>query len=512
MDCTHNKPLLVLKIAALLCLGALSGIARGDDRIHFKPGHWVRLPEVVAGRIAVPGTATVVEDDRAGAQFVLPMTELWTAEEEGLELEPLPEGALLVGELNRTPKPGLPPDAVRAALPSRSAIIDLGDMPDRVPESVDLVLCYYFSESKLTSRAQAALARFVHEGGALALVFGDGSMPEGAKPVWQRLLGIEDGGERSFEGLPPALAVPDDFSPDIERVDDAPDGPTFLWKRHGRGVVLVYDTGGDDIPRSGASVEALARRLVATAEEHRRPVRLGPIERDVYGLFGRIGWSEQSRRHLAWLVGGYALAAVGLLVSVGGVVRRGWIRWLIGLVVIAGAGTGTLTLLLAGQSGLSLETHSVVFFCEDTGPVEMVIGRVARLGRGPSPEFRSADPMPPKVVLFDRFSAVQRDWAAYRFRAAWSSVEPLLEVGQSVALVAVRPLSTERAAAIAGAPDSPAPGPGDKLVELVRRSVTGHTFEHRWAEPDAASCLFAPGETGRFTQVRRHPALLIQGD
>ncbi|MFW6158356.1 MAG: hypothetical protein ACOC8E_03265, partial [Planctomycetota bacterium] len=454
-----------------------------------------------------------VESDRAEAQYALPMTDLWAPETDAFDVEPVPEEALLVAELNRSPKPGLPAEGVRSALPTGSAVVALEDVRERVPDSVDVVVSYYFSEGKLTARERAALVRFVRRGGAAVLVFGGGSMPAASEPVWRRLLRVEGGGRREAGGLPRGFLVPDDFSPRREVLEEVADKPAFLWRRCGRGVVVAYDASQDEQVRTNAdAAAAVFGRIVARVRENRRPVRLGPIEPDVYRLFGEVAWSGSSRRRLAWLAAGYAVGAAGLLVSLGGLLgRRAW-SWLVGLGAIAAAGAATVSVLVDGGSGLALETYSVVLSGEGTEPVELVIGRVARLGRGPWPEFRSARSMPPKVVLYDRYSAVQKEWAAYRFRSAWSSVEPLLDVDQSLCLVSCRWPDEVRARALLGAADARPPDAAEGLVDLVERELVGGENRHRWVEPDPAPRLFTPDAARRFTQVRRHPTLLVGAD
>ncbi|MFO7900754.1 MAG: hypothetical protein R6V58_17045 [Planctomycetota bacterium] len=499
--------------AAVLGLAAWTAPARGGETVYFKPGRWVRLPEGTGRHLIAPGTATVVEDDRAEAQYALPMTDLWAPETDAFEVEPVPAGALLVAELNRSPKSGLPAEGVRSALPAGSAVIALDGVRERVPDSVDLVVSYYFSEGKLTARERAALVRFVRRGGAAVFVFGAGSMPAASEPVWRRLLGIEGGGVREVGGLPRGFLVPDGFSPRRDVLEEAGDKPTFLWRRSGRGVVVAYNASQDEpVRRKADAAAALFARIVARVQEARRPVRLGPIAPGVYRLFGGAAWSGSSRRRLAWLAAGYAVGAAGLLVSLGGLLRgRGW-SWLVGLGAIAAAGAATIGVLVGGDSGLALETYSVVLSGGETEPVELVIGRVARLGRGRPCAFRSAGAMPPKAVLYDRYSAVQKEWAAYRFRSAWSSIEPLLDVDQSLCLVSVRWLDDARASALLGAPDVRPPSSSGRLVDLVERELVVGKCRHRWVEPDAAPRLFTPDAARCFTQVRRHPTLVVRTD
>jgi len=490
--------------ACLLIVWVSAALA---DGLHYRPGCWVEVQAPPAGTIPAPGTATVAEAGRAEAQYVLPMAAPWAASVGGetIDVTGLPDAAWLVlelGEGRSAARQGL-----LKALPIGSAVLPAGDMRRGVPESVDLLVCYEFSEGSLQPQERRAIRTFVRRGGAALFVFGSRVIPAASVDLWRDLLGAAGSPERQAPGLPRGFLVPSDF-----RLSWDSDAPRLRWARCGRGVTLVYGLApGGKVLQDAAQAADLFARIVRHAKAHRRPLSIGPIEPKVFGLFGPPGWSAAARRRHALLAGAYAAAAVGLLLSFGAALARSRRRWLAGAACLALAGWGAAHAFTAGQSGLALDVASLVFKDPGTDPAELVFARVTRLGPGRAPVCRSADPMPPKLLLYSRFSVDMQNWVNYRFRPGRATVQPLLKMGQSICFVAARTLSEREWRALrAGAGPTGGTEP-DPLADL---------FKVRWAE-EGVACSFSRAPTRnaarlfdvsadrQFVQVRRRAPLVV---
>jgi len=471
---------------------------------HFKPGRWVEVHAEPPAVLEAPGTATVVEQHHAEAQYVLPMSAAWpTPGTAGQKAIALPEKAWLVARLGT--EPGAAREGLLEALPEGSAVVPLGDVRRGVPESVDLVVCYDFSESRLQPRERLALQVFAERGGAVVLVYASRAIPAASLELWRELFGAQGPAEKQVAGLPRGLLVPSDF-----RLSFDEELPRLVWRRSGRGITLAYGLAPTD-PTLNAreSAAALFERAVLHVRQRRRPVTLGPFDPEVYGLFDAPEWSAVARGRLTLLIVGYAGAAAGLLVSFGGrLARRRW-AWLVGVLCVAAAGAA-LVAALSKNSGLALEERAFLIIEPDAAPVQVTVGRVTRLGPGEAPKLRTAARTRPKLVLYDRFAAAQKTWVRYRFHPDQSTVEPTLDAGQSICLVSVEPVFPGLRSESPGG--GAAPPNADKVIAFFeeRWAKSGAEYTYAWPSPFRPSSLFPRAGPAEFVQVRTHPVLVAR--
>lgn len=496
---------LVVVVAAVLCSDA---VAATNHPIYYRPGSWVEIPASSPGVILTPGAATVVGEERAEAQYALPLSDPWAATfgDAKLGVTAVPAGAWLVAEL--APGAGsktAPRDGILKALPAGSMVVPLSDVRRRVSEAVDLIVCYDFSESNLRPQEQAAVAQFVRRGGAVLLIFASRAIPAASVDFWRSLFGADGEPERQAAGLPRGLLVAADFTLRLDH-----EMPRLVRRQCGRGVVLAYGMApSDNVLKDPDATAKLFARAMHHIRNERRPLAIGPVEPDVFAFFGRPEWSAAPRQRFVLLAWGYAAAAVGLVLSFGRFLMRGRWAWVAGLALVAAAGIATVVWLASGASGLALETTSMLILEPGANPVMVTFARIARLGPGSSPELRSPM-MPPKLVLYSRYSAAQKNWVNYRFRPAGPTVEPLLDVGQNLCLVSIRPVFIGSATA---APPELAAHPPPNADKLVR------FFKERWASKDtdytfswtlqAGSGPFRPDAP--FVQVDAGPTLVVSG-
>jgi predicted amidohydrolase len=502
-------------LVLLACIIA-PGAGRAAEELRFRPGCWVPLPPGASGVIEAPGAATDLRAGPNGTAYALPLSAPWTPQPgSGIEATALRDGAWLVAQLHGGA--GLPAnrEGLLRALPAGSVVQPLGDVRAGVPESVDLVVSYEFSEGSLQPRERDELRAFVRRGGAVLLIYAADQLPKAAEPLWRELFAIRGEPQRKPFGLPRPLRVPDDYAiyldAEIERL---------VWQRYGRGLALAYQVPRADRLQTADAASRLFERVVETVRRRRRPVRVEPVERDFYGLFSRPVWAGSTRRRIAWLVAAYAVGAAALLLSFGGLLaRRRWL-WLVGVAAIAVAGGCAIVGLGVAASGLALDSATIVIREPGADPVQIVIARIARLGPGRAPRLPSAAAMPPRLVLFHRAGA-QDTWATYRFGGNGATLEPHLDSGQHVCFVAIRTLSEREAAALRPAATglSPAPPNADDLIGVVRsrwavRPAAGHPgleYGFRWLAPDPPGRAFAPAADAAFAQVHRGPTLLVTG-
>jgi len=503
---------LIAALAGLLArsAGGLAAASSAAPPIHFKPGRWVELPPLPPGRVTAPGTTTVIETAQADAQYALPMSDPWTAAVGGANLDTagVPEGAWLAAELDHgTGARMTSRDGILKALPPGSSLVRLDHIRRGVPESVDLVICHDFSESKLQPQERAAVRRFARRGGAVFLIFASRAIPAASEELWRDLFGAHGKREKQAPGLPRRFLVPSDFA---LRFD--PDMPRLVWQRCGRGVVLAYGLApGRNILERPEGTTRLFARALAHIRKNRRPLTVGPVDPGVFGLFERADWSARARRRFALLACGYAAAAIGLLLSFGTLLtRRRWVRS-VAVLCIAGGGAAILMALTAGTSGLALDNVAVIMQEPGADPTEVVFARISRLGPGRAPQLRSASAMPPRLVLYSRFSARLKNWVNYRFRPGGATVEPDLEVGQKACLVAIRTTSVESARSSTSAPDAPPPPKAEHIIEFVRQRWTTADMDYtfRWVRPSFPPRAFDVSADKHFVQIHRGPVLLV---
>jgi 6,7-dimethyl-8-ribityllumazine synthase len=454
----------------------------------------------------------MVEDGAPEGQYALPLAAPWPAEPEGARLEPvaIPESAWLAAELGRGASEKARAGILRA-LPDGSALVGLGDLRRGVPESVDLVIAYDFSESRLQPSERAAISAFARRGGAVFFVYASRAIPAASVPLWRELFGAGGGAEIRAPGLPQGLLMPRDF-----RLRFKADMPRLVWQRCGRGIVLAYELEPEGHAlETAAGSERLFRRAVESAARERRPVALGPVEPDVYELFAPPRWSRGPRVRFALLASGYALAAMGLLASAGGPLsRRGW-TWLAGAVCLAAGGAAAIGALSESASGLSLDTAGVLILEREADPVAVVLGRVARLGPGEAPELGSAARMPPKVTVYRRYSAFRKSHVTYRFRPGGGTVQPHLAQGQSQCLISIRVLPRAATERLAARPTVPAPAGGERWIALFRerwadRDAGPEAYRFRWVRAPGELRLFDRSADEAWVQVRRGPVLVVE--
>jgi len=498
-----------LLLLALL-LAAPPARAAPPAAIIYKPGRWVEVPAASPGEIVAPGATTVVGAARAEAQYALPMSEPWATTLGGVRLDitSIPPGGWQAAEIGRS-SGAAARDGILRALPAGSILTRLGGVRRRVPEAVDLIICYDFAESKLQPQERAAVERFVRRGGAVLLIFVSRAVPAASARFWRSLFGAGDAREKQAPGLPRGLLVPNDFTTRIDIPESAADRP-FVWQRAGRGIVMAVGLPArEKMPERSKETERFFRRIVARVRANCRPVGLGPVEPDVFRLFDSPAWSAEPRRRLALLAVGYTAAAAGLLLSFGAMLaKRRW-AWLGGAVCIAAGGAALVFGFTAGTSGLALDTTSVIIVEPGAAPVQVGLARISRLGPGGAPQLMSAAPMPPRLLLYSRHSASEKTWVTYRFVPDGATVEPLLGIGQSLCLASVR-AAPENLALLAAAP---APKNADALEQLFRRrwAMKGVDYEFRWVQAPGGPHPFTVSAEGRFVQIRRGPALVAVG-
>ncbi len=501
---TMRKTLLLALSMAVFSAPVHAGT---DGTSYYKPGRWLEVLVDSPGRITAPGTTTVVEKQSAEAQYVLPMSAPWSAAFNGVRLDVagIAEGGWVAAELagaagNRTAER----DGILEALPPGSVVAPLGDIRRGVPSSFDLVICYDFSEGNLQPQERIALEQFVRRGGAVFLIFASRAIPAGSVGLWRTLFGATGTPQKQAPGLPRGLRVPGDFE---LRFDAAM--PRLVWQRCGRGVVIAYGLAPNEkVLEQPEGTTELFNRVVFHIREARRPLTLGPVEPDVFGLFEETGWSASSRWRFALLACGYAGAAAGLILSFGSFVsRRRWM-WLAGMLCIAAGGAAVILGATADRSGLALDTVAMVIQEPQTDPVDVVLGRISRLGPEDALQLRSATPIPPRLVLHSRFSASRKNWVNYRFFSHRSTVEPMLDTGQRLCLASVR----AAAETTPGEQVQPPPN-ADKLIGFFRKhwaeGETTYTF--RWARSAVPRRLFESSAGGTFSQISRATVLFVSG-
>ena len=540
-----RKALSIALLAAVCGGWAFAAFAATAGRTYYRPGQWVEVPAAGPGPISAPGSTTLVEEDGADTQYALPLSAPWAAvaDESPFDARDLARDAWLAAVLDPGARiPGAARDGLRRALPAGSELIPLGDIRRGVPESVDWIICHDFSESKLQPQERTALAEFARRGGGVLFIFTSRAIPAASEELWRDLFGAHGEREKQAPGLPKGLRVPLDFRP-RQDIPDAAAGPapldwlppdipvppdlkplleipddedvaTFVWQRCGRGIVLAYQQRRDRGILEGPAESAdLFRRMVARLQNNRRGLRLAAVEPRVFRLFKPTEWSAPPRRRLAFLTCGYAVAAIGLLLSFRSFLVRRRGAWLAGAGCIALGGAVVVYALTTGRSGLALETVAILIQEPGADPVEAVFARVERLGPGAGRPLRSASAMPPKLVLDSRYSAVQKSWAAYRFSAGGASVEPLLESGQHTCFASIHPASADVAEEAASAEEVPPPSNAGRVIALFEKqwASPNTTYTYRWVRPAAPPRAFHPSAEEQFIQVRRGPVLVATG-
>ena len=508
----------------LLLLAPSVGRGAAPDAVIYKPGRWARVRVGTPGEILAPGAATVVGDARADAQYVLPMSEPWVAAFNGskLAVTSIPGGAWLVieaGPGSRGPARG----GILKALPEGSVLTGLGDIRRGVSESVDLIICHDFAESRLQPSERAAIEEFARQGGSVMMLFASRVIPAASEHLWRSLFGAGEERDKQAPGLPRGLLVPNDFRTrldvpepaderrpltlgDLKALADIPepsDGQPFVWQQCGRGIVMAAR--GTMLERS-SDAERFFRRVAARVRSDCRPIGLGPAEPDVFRLFDPPAWSMQPRHRFAALAAAYSVAAIGLLLSFRAMLaRRRW-AWLAGAVCIAAGGLGIVLAFTASTSGLALDTASILIVEPGTAPVAVDLARIARLGPGDAPELASANAMPPRLLLYSRHAASEKTWVKYRFRPDRSTLEPVLGIGQSLCVSSVRPVLDGRAIGPGVSP----PQNADALIALFksRWARKGTDYGFRWARAQGPR-LFTVAAEGTFVQVNHGPTLMV---
>ena len=515
-----------MRFALVFLLLLAPSVVRGaaPDAVTYKPGRWARVQVGAPGEILAPGAATVVGHARASAQYVLPMSEPWVAASEGskLAVTSIANGAWLVVEVGAGSR-GPARDGILKALPEGSVLTGLGDIGRGVPEAVDLVICHDFAESRLQPGERAAIDAFVRRGGAVLMLFASRSIPAASEGLWRSLFGTGEGRDEQARGLPRGLLVASDFTTrldvpesagdrppqtldDFKALPDIPEpsgGQPFVWQRCGRGIVMAART---TMLESSRDTERFFGRVGARVRTDCRPISLGPVEPDVFGLFGQPAWSEEPRQEFALLAAAYSVAAVGLLLSFRAMLTRCRRAWLAGAVCIAAGGIGIFLAFTAGASGLALDTASIVIVEPGEAPVAVDLARIARLGPGDAPELASANAMPPRLLLYSRHAASGKTWVRYRFLPEHSSVEPVLGMDQRLCVSSVRSAPNGRAAGL----DAPPPPNAEALIALFKsRWARKRTdYEFRWARAQGPR-LFTVAAEGRFVQVNHGPTLIV---
>ena len=485
-----SKLILAAALAALL----FPTTALGAE-IYYKPGKWVPLPETQAGVVNAPGTLTIIENDAAPAQFALPMSPTWNRP--GLSLQPVPADAWIAAELAATGRIASR-DGILRALPPGSALSAI-DLMRGVPDSFDLVIIYDFAESRLQPTESAALLEFIRRGGAVFFMFSSRAIPASSIEIWRDLFAAQGDAVKQEPALPRGFLVPQDFALRM----DIPDMPRLAWKQSGRGVVLAYGLAPNErLLGDAVGTAELFERAVRHINATRRPISIGPVEPDAFRLFDEPRWSAGARRRLALIAGGYAIAAIGVIISFAGLIRKRGRIFVGSSAAIAALGVAAVLLMPTG-SGLALDTVNVLID-DGTQPVLVTIGRIARLGPGRATPLMSMNPMPPRILLYGRYSATQRDWAAYRFERSGASVEPLLDIGQSVCLFAMTDVPGGYAAGLASA--EPPPNAAQIISFFERRLSGGAKYDYRWCTP--APRLFAAESERTFTQTSTTPVLI----
>lgn len=479
-----SRIILIAAIAALLF-----PTSAHTAEIYYKPGKWVPLPSTQPGTVTAPGTLTIIENDAAPAQFALPMSPAW--DRPGLSLQPVSADAWIAAELASTGRIASR-DGILRALPPGSALTT-ADLTNGVPESFDLLIIYDFAESQLQPGERKALSEFVRRGGAVFFVFSSRAIPASSIELWRNLFDAQGDAVKQEPALPRGFLVPRDFALRM----DIPDMPRLVWKQSGRGVVLAYGLAPNErLLDDTAATAGLFERAVKHINVARRPISLGPVEPDVYQLFDQPGWSAEARKHLAFLAGGYAIAAIGLLLSFTALIRRRGVILVASTLVMAALGVMVVRAIPMG-SGLALDTASVLI--NDDAPVLVAIGRIARLGPGESPQLVLGGVMPPKILLYGRYSANQRDWAAYRPQ----SIQPLLDIGQNLCIFAVYDASK----GFEYSSNCPPPPNAKQIISYFERRLSGGVkYDYRWCA--AQSFPLDSGSYLELTQVSWAPMLV----
>ena len=508
----------------LLLLAPSVGRGAAPDTITYRPGRWTRVQVSTPGEIPAPGAATVVGHARADAQYVLPMSEPWVAALDGSKsaVTSIPNGAWLVVEAGPASH-GAARDGILKALPEGSILTGLGDIGRGVPEAVDLIICHDFAESRLQPGERAAVEAFIRRGGAVVMLFASREIPAASEDLWRSLFGAGEARDKQAPGLPRGLLVPNDFqtrldvpdpagesSPltldDLRALADRPEasgGQPFVWQPCGRGIVMAARR--TMLDRS-EDAERFFRRVARRARSDCRPINLGPVQPDVFRLFDQPGWSAQPRHTFAVLAAAYSIAAVGLLLSFrSALARRRW-AWLAAAILVAAGGVGIVLAFTGGASGLALDTASILIVERGKAPVAVDFARIARLGSGGAPELVSADAMPPRLLLYSRHAASAKAWVKYRFLPDRSTVEPVLDIGQSLCVSSVRRVPNGSAAGPGASP----PKNAEALIELFksRWAKKGTDYVFRWARAQGPR-LFTVAAEGRFVQIDHGPVLVV---
>ncbi len=505
----------------LIAAGCAAALGAPSEPACYKPGDWVEVPASGPGLLAAPGTTTVMEPVHGEAQYALPMTEPWTAVFNGaiLEVNAVAERGWLAASLERGAGGILSgaESGILKALPPGSKLVPLGDVRRGVPESVDLIVSYDFSERMLQPQELGAIKEFVRRGGAVCFLFAS-QIPAASVEFWRDLFGA--GGEARMQapGLPHGVRVPPGFALRFEQ-----DMPELVWRQSGRGVVLAYRLSpNEDLLKDAEATARVFGRVVQYVRENRRPLRLGPAEPEAFRLFDPPEWAAGPRRRSALLAVGYAAGAAGLLVSFGSLLaRRRWM-WLPGLAFIAVGGAAVVYGSVEGKSGLALDTASVMIIEPGADPAVVVLGRIARLGPGGDPQLPSYAVMPPKLLVYARYSAEQKNWVNYRFMPGHATVQPVLGIGQSLCLGSISLMPASSAAGLGAMHEVAAPAHGDDLIRFFEKrwAQKGTSYRFRWVARDANAPALPPVAAGRlfdwtadrhFVQMNYYPMLVIEG-
>ena len=397
------------------------------------------------------------------------------------------------------------------------------DIGRGVPEAVDLVICHDFAESRLQPGERAAIEAFVRRGGAVLMLFASRSIPAASEGLWRSLFGAGEGRDEQARGLPRGLLVASGFTTRLDVLESADDRPQltlddlkalpdipepsggqpFVWQQCGRGIVMAAQ--GTMLERS-RDTERFFTRVAARVQTDCRPINLGPVEPDVFRVFGQPAWSAQPRRRFALLAVAYSVAAIGLLLSFRAMLaRRRW-AWFAGAVCIAAGGVGIVLGFTAGASGLALDTASIIIIEPGEAPVAVDLARIVRLGPGDAPELASANAMPPRLLLYSRHAASSKTWVRYRFLPEHSSLEPVLEIDQSLCVSSVRPVPNDRAVGHRVSP----PQNAEAIIALFksRWAREGMDCTFRW-EAAKGPRLFTVAAEGTFVQINHRPTLIV---
>jgi len=230
-------------------------------------------------------------------------------------------------------------------------------------------------------------------------------------------------------------------------------------------------------------------------------VSLGPVEPEAFRVFNDAAWSISARRRMAILAGGYALAAVGIAISFASIIRKRGYYFIGAMAAVAALGVGVVILMPFG-SGLALDAATILI--NDDAPALVALGRIARLGPGRAPQLVAIGRMPPKILLYGRYSAAQRDWAAYRFSASGASIQPLLDIGQSVCVYSVYEVPRDYSAGMRSV--DPPPNAARIILFFERQLATGVKHNYRWVEH--SPFLFQEGARRELAQVQTAPTLV----